>query len=104
MKDHLPQDTITVPESLGKVENTPFNKLYYLAENCADHYYTRVIKTFVEIVKRSATDRQIILVNTARALKYLEDFGQRQSQLVTVLGNIILSLTVFKICSPSFTF
>ena len=33
----------------------------------------------------SATDRQIVLVNTARILKYLEDFGQRQSQLFTVL-------------------
>ena len=30
-------------------------------------------------------DRQIIFVNTARALKYLEDFRQRQSQLFTVL-------------------
>ena len=44
-----------------------------------------VIKTFVKIIKRSATDRKIILVNTARALKYLEDFGQRQLQLFTVL-------------------
>ena len=26
-----------------------------------------------------------MLVNTARALKYLDDFGQRQSQLFTVL-------------------
>ena len=31
------------------------------------------------------TDHQIVLVNTARALKYLEDFGQRQSQLFKVL-------------------
>ena len=81
----LPQDIITILERLGKVENTPFDKLYYLAESCADCYYTSVIKTFVEIVKRSATDRQIILVNTARALKYLDDFRQRQSQLFTVL-------------------
>ena len=36
-------------------------------------------------MKRSATDRKIILVNTARALKYLDDFRQRQSQLFTVL-------------------
>ena len=50
-----------------------------------DRYYTSVIKTFVEIVKHSATDHQIVLVNTARALKYLEDFGERQSQLFTVL-------------------
>ena len=70
---------------MGKVENTPFDKLNYLAENCADQYYTRIIKTFVEIVKRSMMDRQIILVNTTRALKYLEDYGQRQSQLFTIL-------------------
>ena len=42
-KDHLPQDIITILERLGKVENTPFNKLYYLAENCADCYYTSVV-------------------------------------------------------------
>ena len=83
--DHLPQDIITILERLGKVENIPFDKLYYLAENCADCYYTSIIKTFVKILKRSATDRQIILVNTARAIKYLEDFGQRQLQLFTVL-------------------
>ena len=46
-KDHLSQDTVTIIERLGKVGNTPFDKLYYLAENCADHYYTSVIKTFV---------------------------------------------------------
>ena len=72
-------------ERLGNVDNTPFDKLYYLVENCADCYYTSVIKTFIEIIKWSATDRQIVLVNTARALKYLEEFGQRQSQLFTVL-------------------
>ena len=44
-----------------------------------------VIKTFVEIVKHSATDFQIVLINTARALKYLEDFGEWQSQLFMVL-------------------
>ena len=84
-KDHLPQDIITILERLGKVENTPFDKLYYLAENCADCYYTSIIKIFVKIIKRSTTDRQTILVNTDRALKYLEDFGQRQLQLFTVL-------------------
>ena len=73
-KDHLHKDIITILERLGKVENTPFDKLYYLAENCADHCYTSVIKTFIKIIKQSATDRQIMLVNMARALKYLEDF------------------------------
>ena len=78
-KDHLPKGIITILERLGKVDNMPFDKLYYLAENCTDRYYTSVIKTFIEIIKQSTTDRQIVLVNTARALKYLEDFGQRQS-------------------------
>ena len=84
-KYHLPKDIITILKRLGKVENTPFDKLYYLAESCADHYYTSVIKTFIEIIKWSATDRQIVLVNMARALKYLGDFGQRQSQLFIIL-------------------
>ena len=84
-KDHLVKDIITILERLGKADNMPFDKLYYLAENCADHYYTSVFKTFMEIIKWSTTDRQIVLVNTARALKYLEDFDQRQSQLFMVL-------------------
>ena len=85
VKEHLPKDIITILEMLGKVDNMPFNKCYYLAENCADHYYTSVIKTFIEIIKHSVTDHQIVLVNMARALKYLEDFSQRQSQLFKVL-------------------
>ena len=84
-KEHLQNDIITILERLGKVDNTPFNKLYYLAENCVDRYYTSVIKTFVEIVKCSATDHQIVLINTARALKYLEDFSEWQSQFFTVI-------------------
>ena len=70
-KEHLPKDIITKLERLGKVENTPFNKHYYLAENCVDRYYMSVIKTFIEIVKYRATGHQIVLVNTARALSYL---------------------------------
>ena len=50
-KDQLPKDIITILERLGKVENTPFDQLYYLAENCTDRYYTSVIKTFSEIIK-----------------------------------------------------
>ena len=76
-KDHLPKNIITILERLGKVENTAFDKLYDLAENCADRYYTSVIKTFTKIIKKSTTDRQIVLVNVATALKYLKDFGQR---------------------------
>ena len=85
---------ITILERLGKVDNTPFDKLDYLAENCADRYYTSVIKTFVEIIKWSATDRQIVLVNMVRALKHLEDFGQRHSQLFTVLEKYLCSLSL----------
>ena len=81
VKEHLPKDIITILERLGKVDNTPFNKLYYLAETCADRYYMSVIKTFVEIIKCSATDCQVVLMNTARALKYLENFSERQAQL-----------------------
>ena len=73
MKEQLPKDIITILERLGKVDNTPFNKLYYLAENCVDRYHMSVIKTFVEIVKCSATDHQIVLINTAGALKYPKD-------------------------------
>ena len=85
VKEHLPEDIITILERLGKVGNTPFNKLYFLVENCVDCYYMSVIKTFFEIIKHSATDCQVVLVNTARALKYLEDSGQRQAQLFKVL-------------------
>ena len=95
-KEHLPKDIITILERLGRVDNTPFDKLYYLAENCTDHYYTSVIKTVMEIIKWSVTDHQIVLVNMARALKYLEDFGQRQSWLFKVLEKYHLPLDNFK--------
>ena len=36
-------------------------------------------------MKCSAIHPQIVLINTARALKYLEDFSEWQSQLFTVL-------------------
>ena len=49
-KEHLPKDIITILERLGKVDSMPFDKLYYLAESCADCYYTSVIKTFIEII------------------------------------------------------
>ena len=47
----------------------------------------KVIQTFVELIKRNTADKQIVLVNMAQALKYLEAYGQRQSQLFTVLEN-----------------
>ena len=84
-REHLPHDIIRILERLGKVETTPFNKLCYLAQNCADHFCMKVIQTFVELIKRNIAKRQIVLVNMAQALIYLEAYRQRQSQLFIVL-------------------
>ena len=64
-KEHLPGDIIDILERLGKADNIPFNQLYYIAENCADHYYIKVIETFVSILKCQFADHQLLLVNTA---------------------------------------
>ena len=64
-KEHLPGDIIDILERLGKVDNIPFNQLYYIAENCADHYYSKVIETFISILKCQFADHQLLLVNTA---------------------------------------
>ena len=85
VKKHLPKDIITILERLGKVDNPPFNKFYFLVENFVNCYYMSVIKTFVEIIKHSVTNHQIVLFNITRALKDLEDFSQCQSQLFKVL-------------------
>ena len=74
-KQHLLVDIIDFLECLGKADNIPFNQLYYIAENCADRYYTKVIKTFASIIKRQFADRQLLLVNTARCLKFLEEYS-----------------------------
>ena len=50
-KDHLPGDIIDILERLGKADNIPHNQLYYIAENCADRYYSKVIETFVLLLK-----------------------------------------------------
>ena len=73
-KEHLPADIINILERLGKTDNIPFNQLYYIAENCTDHYYSKVIETFVALLKCQFTDWQLLLVNTARSLKFLEDY------------------------------
>ena len=80
-KEHFPVDIIDILEHLGKADNIPFNQLYYIAENCADRYYTKVIETFVSILKRQFTDRQLLLVNTACCLKFLEEYSDHQSQI-----------------------
>ena len=80
-KEHLPADIIDILERLGKADNIPFNQLYYIAENCADHYYSKVIETFVALLKHQFTDQQLLLVNTARSLKFLEDYVDHQGQI-----------------------
>ena len=35
-REYLPKDIIRILERLGKVETTPFDQLYYLAQNCMD--------------------------------------------------------------------
>ena len=80
-KQHLPADIIDFLERLGKADNIPFNQLYYIAENCADRYYSEVIETFVSILKRQFADCQLLLVNTARSLKFLEEYTDCQSQI-----------------------
>ena len=67
VKEHLLDDIIDILAHLGKVDNIPFNQLYSLAEDCADRYYTKVIQTLTGLMKNSFHDRQLILVNTARA-------------------------------------
>ena len=80
-KEHLPGDIIDILERLGKADNIPFNQLYYIAENCADHYYSKVIETFVTLLKCQFADHQLLLVNTARSLKFLEDYTDCQGQI-----------------------
>ena len=78
-KEHLPGDIVDILERLGKADNIPFNQLYYIAENCADRYYSKVIKTFVALLKCQFTKGQLLLVNTARSLKFLEEYVDRQA-------------------------
>ena len=78
-KEHLPGDIVDILKRLGKADNIPFNQLFYIAENCANHYYSKVIETFMALLKRQFTDRQLLLVNTARSLKFLEEYADRQA-------------------------
>ena len=80
-KEHLPVDIVDILEHLGKADNIPFNQLYYITENCADRYYTKVIETFVSIIKSQFADHQLLLVNTAHCLKFLKDYSDHQSQI-----------------------
>ena len=84
-REHLPKDIVEILELLGKAYNIPFNQPYNLAQDCANHYYTKVIKTLTHLLKHNFTDRQTVLVNTARVLKLLESYGDGQSKLWKVL-------------------
>ena len=78
-KEHLPGDIIDILERLGKADHIPHNQLYYIAENCADRYYSKVIETFMALLKCQFADRQLLLVNTARSLKFLEEYADQQA-------------------------
>ena len=80
-KEHLPGDIVDILERLGKADNIPFNQLYYIVENCAGHYYSKVIETFISILKHQFADRQLLLVNTAQSLKFLEEYTDHQAQI-----------------------
>ena len=77
-KEHLPGNIIDILERLSKADHIPHNQLYYIVENCANHYYSKVIETFMALLKWQFTDRQLLLVNTARSLKFLEEYADRQ--------------------------
>ena len=77
---------MNIPELLGKADNIPFNQLYNLAEDCVDRYYTKVIKTLTQLLKSSFNDRQLVLVNMARTLKFLGLYVTRQTKLWKVLS------------------
>ena len=80
-EEHLLADIIDILERIGKADNIPFSQLYYVAENCANRYYTKVIETFVSILKCQFADCQLLLVNTAHSLKFLEEYADHQSQI-----------------------
>ena len=88
-KQHLPVDIIDILVRLGKADNIPFNQLYYIMENCADIYYTKVIKTFVSIIKRQFADWQLLLVNTVRCLKFLDKYSDQQSQIIAMIAFLL---------------
>ena len=81
VKEHLLGDIIDILERLSKADHIPFNQLYHIVENCADRYryYSKVIETFVALLKHQFADRQLLLVSTARSLKFLEEYADRQA-------------------------
>ena len=68
------------------MDNIPFNQQYKLAEDCAARYYTKVIKTLTHLLKNSFHDRQLVLVDSARVLKFLEVYAVQQAKMWKVLS------------------
>ena len=85
-KDHLLGDIIDILERLGKADNIPHNQLYYIAENCMDWYYSKVIETFTLLLKQQFANRQLLLINTARSLKFLEEYADRQALICKIFS------------------
>ena len=85
-KEHLPGNIIDILSHLRKADNIPFNQLYSLAEDCMDRYYTKVIQTLTHLMKNSFHNRQLVLINTARVLKFLESYASRHTKLWKVLS------------------
>ena len=81
---------------MGKADNIPFNQLYYIAENCTDRYYSKVIETFVSILKHQFADHQLLLVNTAQSLKFLEEYADHQAQIWKIFQKHITILEDFQ--------
>ena len=68
------------------MDNIPFNQLYNLAEDCAERYYAKAMKTLTHLLKNSFHNRQLVLINTARVLKFLESYAAQQAKLWKVLS------------------
>ena len=80
-REHLPNDIVQIIELTGSVDSTPIDKIYHLADDCADRYYTQVIETLINLIKCNQSDHQTVSVNTARALRFIELHGERQDHL-----------------------
>ena len=86
MKEHLPGDIIDILSCHRKADNIPFNQLYSLMEDCRDRYYMKVIQMLMHLMKNSFHNRQLVLINTATVLKFLESYALRQTKLWKVLS------------------
>ena len=84
-REHLPQDIIRILERLDKVETTPFDKLYYLVENCTDRYYTKVIQTFVKIIKQNIMFRFYLCGHNSLVLAFSVNHSFINKEVVFVI-------------------